>query len=202
MSQYFIACIGRSGSLWLQSILSRAEGHECRHEETDLRSKVIPQPWTPFPLIRWSGKETYGEVSGMLRYHLSHQALGLEMKIGKRAYLRRDPRDIIASWMVQGSREESELSATCHEVLWHAANLRAWAAVSDSTILSVERLWSDIDQLQKLVDWLELPLRVTEEMMTPRNTGNAAARKAWVWTDERLAILHRAAERVGYGTSE
>lgn len=198
MSHYFIVCIGRSGSLWLQSILARATWHECRHEELDLRSKVIPQPWTPFPLHRWEGKESYGEVNGMLRYHLSAQCLGLEMSIDKRIYLRRQPRDIIASWMTQGRRDESELSATSHEVLWHARNLTDWAEASGTPIVEVERLWSDRAQVQMLVDWLGLDLQVTHEMMVARNTGNVAARQAWEWTDERVRVLHRAAERVGY----
>jgi len=198
MSRYFVACIGRSGSLWLQSILSQAPGHECRHEEMDTRSKVIPQPWTPFPVARWAGGASYGEVSGMLRYHLSAQCLGREMEIPSRVYLRRAPLDIIASWMTQGRRDESELAATCHEVLSHAANLAGWAEASESAIVEAEGLWRSRPQLQRLVDGLGLELTVTDEMMPARNTGNVRARQAWGWTDDRIAIARRAAERVGF----
>lgn len=201
MSKYFIVAIGRSGTLWLSDILAQAAGHECHHEEMDPRSKVIPQPWSPFPLDRWRERESYGEVNGMLRYHLSAQFLGLEMEIEKRIYLRRDPQDIIASWMTQGSRHESELSATCHEVLWHAANLAAWADVSHSHVIEVESVWGNKERLQSLVNLLGLDLQVTDSMLVPCNTGNARARQSWVWTPDRLGIASMAAERVGYGLS-
>lgn len=200
MSHYFVVCIGRSGSLWLSRLLDRAEGHHCAHEEGDPRDKVVPQPWSPFPIYRWHGKDSYGEVNGMLRYHLSPQCLGREMEIARRVYLRRSPLDIVASWMTQGRRHESELSATCHEVLWHAANLARWAEVSHSRVVDVEDLWASREATQALVDWL-LPgdrLPVTEAMMRPANAGDRRAREAWTWTPERLAVVRRATARVGY----
>lgn len=200
MSLYFVVCIGRSGSKWLSGLLDQAEGHTCAHEEGDPRDKVTPQPWTPFPIRRWLGRDSYGEVNGMLRYHLSAQALGAEMEIPQRVYLRRDPLDIIASWMTQGRRDESELSATCHEVMWHASNLRAWALASQSRIVDVEGLWDSREATQELVDWL-LPgggLEVTSEMMRATNAGNRRARNAWAWTPDRRAVASRAAARVGY----
>lgn len=201
MSHYCIVCIGRSGSKWLSGLLDQAEGHRCAHEEGDLRNKVVPQPWTPFPVERWLRKDSYGEVNGMLRYHLSAQCLGREMEIPRRVYLRRNPLDIIASWMTQGRREESELSAACHEVLWHAANLAGWAELSGSPVVDVETLWASRKETQALVDWLvgEESLHVTAEMMRPVNAGNRRTREAWAWTPERLAVARRAAERVGLG---
>lgn len=200
MSHYFVACIGRSGSKWLSGLLDRAEGHECAHEAGDTRSKVVPQPWTPFPVERWQGKDSYGEVNGMLRYHLSSQCLGREMEIARRVYLRRNPLDIIASWITQGRRDESELSATCHEVLWHAGNLAGWAEASGSLTADVEDLWASQEETQALADWLlgEERLHVTAEMMRPANSGNRLAREAWVWTPWRMEIARRAAGRVGF----
>lgn len=195
---YFIAAIGRSGTCWLARLLDGAAGHTCAHEEGDTRSKTIPQPWTPFPLDRWMGRESYGEVNGMLRYHLSGQHLGREMEIEKRLYLRRAPLDIIASWMTQGSRPEEDLSATAAEVLWHARNLEVWAWVSGSPVMDVETLWADRARVQGLVDWLGLDLQVTPEMMRPANGGDRARREAWIWTEARLATVRRAAARVGY----
>ena len=195
--EYFIVAIGRSGTYWLSKLLGLAEEHICAHEGGDLRSKVIPQPWTPFPLERWVGKESYGEVSGMLRYHLSGQRLGSEMEINKRAYLRRDPLDIIASWMNQGNRNEEELSATASEVLWHAANLESWAALSGSPVIDVETLWGSTERTQSLVDWLGIDLKVTDEMMLPTNTF-ARHRERWAWTGSRLDTARNSATRMGY----
>ena len=199
---YFIAAIGRSGTYWLANLLNQASGHKCGHEEGDTRSKTIPQPWTPFPIQRWEGKESYGEVNGMLRYHLSGQCLGREMEIEKRVYLRRAPLDIIASWMTQGSRPEDDLSSTAAEVLWHAKNLQEWAILSGSKVIDVEKLWKEKARVQDLIDWINLDLLVTDEMTLPPNGGNRANRDAWNWTEERLDTVRRAALRMGYSSPD
>lgn len=200
MSKYFIAAIGRSGTKWLAELLNQAEGHTCLHEAGDRRSKVIPQPWTPFPVDRWADKASYGECSGMLRYHLSGQHLGPEMELGDthRIYLRRDPLDIISSWMDKGARDASELSATCHEVLWHAANLDAWATLSSSRIVDVETLWASKAAIQELVDSLGLALTVTDEMMVAKNARPSGGPLRFAWDAPALAIAEKAAGRVGY----
>lgn len=199
MNKYFVVCIGRSGSTWLSNLLG------CSHETGDVRSKVIPQPWTPFPLQRWTGADDYGEVNGMLRYHLSAQYLGDEMKIPKRVYLRRRPLDIIASWMLSGrsprsNRQQNDLSATAQEVLWHANNLEKWCAASSSRQVDVETLWASVTETQNLVDHLlgTGKLQVTKEMMRPRNQTPSSVKATWQWTPEELATVQRAAARVGY----
>lgn len=200
MSKYFVVAIGRSGTVWLSDLLNQAEGHQCAHESGDPRSKVIPQPWTPFPVSRWMDRESYGEVNGMLRYHLSGQHLGLEMGFAplKRVYLRRDPMAIIASWMQQSGRDLAELSATCHEVLWHAANLDAWARLSGSRIIDVESLWQSKAATQAFVDSLGLRLTVTDEMMQIKNARPSTAPIRFQWDEASLATALKTAARVGY----
>lgn len=198
MTPFFVVCIGRSGSMWLSRLLDTADGWSVAHEEKDPRNKVVPQPWTPFPVERFA--PCYGEVNGMLRYHLSAQCLGREMEIPRRVYLRRDPLDIVASWMTTGHRAESELSATCHEVLWHSVNLAGWAALSQSRVVEAEDLWASREATQMLAEWL-MPssgIVVLEEMMSRANGGDRRAREAWSWTPERLSVARCAAERVGY----
>lgn len=199
MSHFFVVCIGRSGSKWLSNILG------CPHENKDHRSKVIPQPWTPFPLHRWRESPDYGEVNGMLRYHLSAQHLGDEMMIGKRVYLCREPLDIIASWMRLGGvpnsrRTHADLSATAQEVLWHSANLDGWAKASLSLKIRSEDLWCSVTDTQDLVDHLLGPgkVKVTEEMLIPQNITPRLLKEGWGWTQERLETVQRAADRVGY----
>lgn len=179
--------------MWLRNILNSARGHECQHEAVDFRSKTIPQPWTPFPVGRWHGKEHYGEVNGMLRYHLSGQCLGREMEIPGRYYLRRNPLDIIASWMAQEPRSDEELSATCHEVLWHQANLTAWAALANASVVDIEGLWSSREALQALVDDLGLDIRITGEHMEKRNHSH----RRYTWNPRSLRIAQKAADRMG-----
>lgn len=199
MSQFFVVCIGRSGSTWLSTLLG------CPHESGDTRSKVIPQPWTPFPLERWGDNPDYGEVNGMLRYHLSSQHVGQEVQIKKRVYLSRDPLDIIRSWMYSSTlyksmRQEDDLSATAQEVLWHANNLSGWAKSSKSLEIRVEDLWGSVDKTQLLVDYLlgEGFLEVTDDMMKPKNQNPSHHNLRWEWTPERLQVVQRAANRVGY----
>jgi hypothetical protein len=200
MSKYFIVAIGRSGTLWLSDLLHQANGHTCLHESGDTRSKAIPQPWTPFPMERWLYEDSYGEVNGMLRYHLSGQYLGPEMEFesSHRVYLRRDPMRIIASWMQQSNRDITELSATCHEVLWHAANLDAWARLSGSRIIDVENLWRSREVTQTFVDSLGLDLIVTDEMMQIKNARPAHIPVRFQWDHAGLAIAEKSAQRVGY----
>lgn len=195
---YFITGLGRSGTTWLAGILDSPKSWTCAHEEVDERSKVIPHPFSPFPLGRFEeAGRNYGECHGMLRYHLSADCIGPEMRVPRRVYLRRDPLDLVASWM-HATRAPYELSATCFEIFWHAANLDKWARRSGSKVLDVEQLWASSEQVTSLAKWLGVPVTVTREMMPPVNATPEADRK-FEWTPHHLEVARRVASRVGFG---
>lgn len=190
---FFVAAIGHSGTRWLSHLLG------CEHEAPDPRSKVLPHPWTPFPVERfWQGGPDYGEVNGMLRYHLSAQHAGRERLIPRRAWLRRDPRAIIASWMNDGlGRDGDELASVCHEVLWHYHNLTGWAAADPAVrIVDLETLSTDLEALREFCAWLGVTIQPGPQALRPVYP-TPAERKTFQWGEREQRILKVVASRVG-----
>lgn len=190
---FFVTAIGHSGTMWLAHVLG------CEHEAPDPRPKHLPHPWTPFPVERfWRGGPDYGEVNGMLRYHLSGQYPGRERLIPRRAWLRRDARAIIASWMNDDlDREEWELASVCHEVLWHYHNLERWAAADPGArVVDLETLSTDLDALREFAAWLGHRGQIEAEAMRPYRP-TPEHRKRFRWGEREERILRTVGERVG-----
>lgn len=192
---FFVVAIGHSGTRWLSNLLASA------HEENDTRNKAVWQPWTPFPVERfWAAGENYGEVNGMLRYHLSAQHSGRERLIPRRAWLRRNPRDIVASWMNDElHRGPNELASVCYEVLWHFRNLRGWAANDSGVrVVDLEVISADAAALGEFASWLGREIEVTPQMLRPHGQ-TPPARRRFQWGEQETATLRTVAERVGFG---
>lgn len=191
---FFVAAIGHSGTMWLARVLG------CPHEEPDPRDKVIPHPWTPFPVERfWQGGPGYGEVNGMLRYHLSAQHAGCERLIPRRAWLRRNPRAIIESWMNDElSRGPDELASVCFEVLWHWKNLTSWAAADPGVrVVDLETITSDAEALGDFAAWLGREIEIGPETMRPHRP-TPPERRRFRWGEREEAVLRTVGERVGW----
>lgn len=192
--RFFVTCIGHSGSRWLANLLG------CEHETPDARDKVLWQPWTPFPVERfWGRDEDYGEVNGMLRYHLSGQYAGRERLVPRRAWLRRDPRAIIASWMDDElGRGPDELASVCYEVLWHWRNLSEWARNDEGArVVDLERISTDAEALREFADWLGREITVDAEAMRPHGA-TPEVRKRFRWDERAKKTMKTVAERVGF----
>jgi hypothetical protein len=190
---FFITGIGHSGTMWLARVLG------CPHESPDPRNKAIWHPWTPFPVERfWAAGADYGEVNGMLRYHLSAQHPGRERLIPRRAWLRRDPRAIIASWMDDELvRGPDELAAVCGEVLWHYRNLTAWAAADPGArVIDLETLSTDPAALGELASWLGREIEVGPDTMRPHRP-TPPDRRRFTWGEAETATLRTVARRLG-----
>ncbi len=190
---FFVTGIGHSGTMWLAHVLG------CAHEDPDPRPKNIPHPWSPFPVERfWAGGPDYGEVNGMLRYHLSAQHPGRERLIPRRAWLRRDPRAIIASWMNDElERPEWELACVCHEVLWHYHNLEGWAAADGSVrVVDLEALSADLEAVREFAAWLGHRGSIGPEALRPYRP-TPEHRKRFQWGPQEERILQTVAARVG-----
>lgn len=191
---FFVVAIGHSGTMWLSRVLG------CQHEEPDPRDKTIPHPWTPFPLERfWAGGSNYGEVNGMLRYHLSAQHPGRERLIPRRAFLRRDPQRIIASWMNDElGRGPDELASVCWEVLWHYQNLTGWASADPAVrVVDLETLSSDPQALRGFSAWLGREVEIGPETLLPHRP-TPPERRRFQWGVRELATLRTIAKRIGF----
>lgn len=195
---FFVVGIGRSGTTWLSSVLNQSPTHHCAHEEADDRSPSVALPWSPFPAERFlEAGPNYGECHGMLRYHLSSGVSnGKEKLIPRRAWLVRDTKDVIASWMQRDGRTRDELSAVCYEVLWQEHNLRQWAASDpDVRVIKMETLASSVDSLQRFIDWLEIDLRIGSDDLGAQNA--TPDRRRWFeWDQESDETFNRVRARI------
>ncbi len=191
---FFVVAIGHSGSRWLAHVLG------CAHEEADSRDKSIPHPWTPFPVERfWTAGNGYGEVNGMLRFHLSGQYPGRERLIPRRAWLRRNPRAVVTSWMNDElDRDPLELSAICWEVMWHYKNLSEWAAAdSEARVIDLETLSTNIEALREFLSWLEVKRTITEDSLRPIGV-TPKSRTRFTWGAKEEDVLRRTMQRLRF----
>lgn len=190
---FFVTGIGHSGTMWLAKVLG------CPHETPDARCKVTPHAWSPFPVERfWAGGQDYGEVNGMLRYHLSAQFRGMERLIPRRAWLRRNPKAIIRSWMNDSvKRKPWELPFVCFEVLWHYRNLSEWVAIDkDAKVFDLETISTNPLRLAEACEWLGRPKIVkTADLVPVRPTPKE---NQWFeWGKDELEVFRTIAARVG-----
>jgi len=195
---FFIATMGRSGSVWLSKVLNKSETHTVLHEEADPRQPSHVMSYTPFPLERFD-QPNYGEVHGMLRYSLSADVVGLEYLIQKRGLLLRDIRPTIASWMNRENRNLDELSAVIFEVMTQRRLLEMWAE-SDKEVRTfrLEEVGSNIGALRDLCNWLEIGYSPVREDLTPVNANPRPENVKFEWNDEAESLLQRIAKRQHY----
>jgi len=190
---FFVTGIGHSGTMWLAKVL------DCPHESPDPRSVVIPHPYTPFPVERfWKGGDGYGEVNGMLRYHLSAQYPGKERLIPRRAFIRRDPKKIIASWMNDElQRKPWELASVCFEVLWHFKNLSEWAENDPGAVVfDLDAIGSHPARLAEVLQWAGKPRKVMPDDLKPvRPTPDRL--KWFEWGTAEMETFDLVSKRVG-----
>lgn len=200
---FFLAALGRSGTNWIVSVLSRAENTTVMHEAADPRSMGPAAdrdyPWSPFPVERFVGHPGhYGECHGYLRHHLTAGYAGPERVIPRRGWLRRDPRDVIASWIDNGDVPPAIHPVIMDRVLRAHVRLRDWSASDPgAAVFDMERLTRSTGALQEFVDWLGLSLVVTDEMREPKNR-TRFDRRRFHWTPETDEIYQRLATSHGF----
>jgi len=192
---FWITGIGRSGTLWLAETLNQADGWTVKHEKAEPKALRRSTAWRPFPVERFRrGGEQYGECHGVLRYSLTPHFAGREREIPKRAILLRDPQAIIASWMNRSQHEQHDLSWIIKTVLVEIGHLLDYAATDPNCrIVSLGELLS-VSSLQKFADWLGIEIRITADMLRPKNA-TAAADKWFRWNRQSRHLYDRLAER-------
>ena len=193
---FFIATVGRSGSVWLSSTLNRSATHTVLHEVAEPHPDRVVRGHSPFPIERFC-RPNYGEVHGYLRYSLSPNSLGAEQLIPRRGVLRRDTRAVISSWMNRDGRVVRDLGATIHEVVTEQKRLDDWAASDpDARVFHLEELTDPNSRaLEDLCSWLKLDYVPSAEDKTMVKNANPSGGFEWNDTSERM--LRGVADRLG-----
>lgn len=195
---FFIATVGRSGSVWLSQTLNKSPSHRVCHEEADESPQSHIRAFAPFPIHRFS-EPNYGEVHGYLRYHLSPLVRGAERLVPRRGILTRETRKVVTSWMNRDNRkpEIDELAAVIFEVLTQQRILAEWAASDpEARVFRLEDLSSSLTALKNLFDWLDLDYTPVPQDLTPQNQNDNGHRKIWFrWDDDAEALLQQLASR-------
>jgi hypothetical protein len=160
-------------------MLDHSPTHTVRHEQADKHTAHAPEYWQPFPVERWSGGN-YGECHGHLRRYLSPAYVGPERNIPRRAVLRRNVKDVIASWMNRRQRQAHDLPWIVRAVCRIDRLLVDYAASDPGCReIHLEDISGCLRDAQELVDWLELDFEVTPRMLLTRK--NATASRWWEW---------------------
>jgi hypothetical protein len=181
---FWVAGIGRSGTLWLSWLLDQSPTHTCRHEAADPHTIISPDYFSDFPVQRWSGGN-YGECHGHLLRYLSPERPGREREIPRRAVLMRDTRAIVRSWMCRDGHCEDDIGWVTRRVSDLQRKLMHYAE-SDAAcrVVWLDDLTASIRAAQDFTDWLGIGLRVTPEMLKPRN--ETKTHRDWTAAEERI----------------
>lgn len=203
---FFITGLGRSGTMFLATILNRSTSYRVVHEWQ------LPPVWRDgrlkrFPILRFMLARTplgkfrkgYGEVNSHLRRTVDISGVGCEAFIEKRGVILRDPRDVVASVMNRRRPINKDFKIATKRVLEnynHIVQLLHHPKLKYEEF-QFEKFTTNAIYLQSIVDWTGISdVRVMPDDLEKKiNVNKSEWFPKWDKWDSNLQSIYKDLER-------
>lgn len=155
---FLISGSGRSGTLFLATVLNRSKKWTVLHEAggyDDFKINTIQEIQQRF------NKDHYGEVNGLLRYHIK------DLNIAKKSILIRDP---VFAWISLANRKRSSIwNRTLAELERSYAEFKSMLKFGDMGFILFDRLMYDLPYLKSVFMYFGVDdVRVTRVLQSKK----------------------------------
>jgi len=156
-NNFVIAGLGSSGSRFLAKVMDRSQQWHVVHEGISQSFDLGGETPLLAQLILDARPRFFGDVNGALLFHL------LELRVGKRAVIIRNPRDMLLSWYCEA---EGRLPAS-----FFSFNAGGYFALDECIehgvkCIRFERMVTDLDYLRRIIRYFGIrDVEPTEEML-------------------------------------